>query len=84
MKTIKPFANDADSLGIGDLTIENGTDQVAIYGSIDLTRDKQGLQHARALKALLDAVVQELEADKKLPDRLAPPDAPKTIKNPFS
>lgn len=84
MNTIKPFANDADSLGIGDLTVENGTDQVAIYGSIDLTRDKQGLQHARALKTLLDAVVQELEADKKLPDRLALPDAPKAIKNPFS
>ena len=84
MNTITPFANDADSLGIGDLTIENGTDRVAIYGSIDLTRDKQGLQHARALKALLDAVVQELEEDKKLPDRIAPPDAPETIKNPFS
>lgn len=84
MKTIKPYANDTDSVGIGELTIENGTDRVAIYGSIDLTRDKEGLEHARTLKALLDAVVQELEADKKLPDKIAPPDAPDRVTNPFA
>jgi hypothetical protein len=84
MKTIKPYANDADSLGIGELTVENGTDCVVLYGSIDLTRDRQGLEHARALKALLDQVIQELEAYKKLPDRIAPPEPPQTANNPFS
>src|SRR4051794_37946089 len=53
-KTISPFANESESLGIGDLTIENRTDRISIYGNIDLTRDKSGLEHARMLKAVLD------------------------------
>jgi len=83
VKTITPFANEADSVGIGDLTIENRADRVSIYGSLDLTRDKQGLEYARALKGLLDKVVRVLEADKNLPDKLPPPKAPGRIKPPF-
>jgi hypothetical protein len=81
--TIKPFANESDSLGLGDLTIENRADRVSIYGNIDLTRDKQGLQYARTLKAFLDQVVATLEGDKKLPDKIAPPDKPDEVENPF-
>jgi hypothetical protein len=80
---LTPFADDAGSVSIGKLTIENGTDRIALYGSLDLTRDKQGLAHAHALKALLDQVVQVLEADKTLTDAVAPPAAPKTVANPF-
>ena len=58
MNKLIPFADDAGSVSIGSLTIENGTDRVTIYGSLDLTRDKQGLAHAEALKALLDQAVQ--------------------------
>ena len=83
MKNITPFANEAESVGIGDLTIENRLDRVSLYGSLDLTRDKQGLKNARALKALLDNVVRVLEADKKLPDKLPPPKTPGRVKNPF-
>ena len=50
MATIKPFANDSDSIGIGGLTVENGTDQIAVYGNLDITRDKAGLAAARKLK----------------------------------
>jgi hypothetical protein len=82
-KTIAPFANEAESLGIGDLTIENRTDRLSIYGSMDLTRDKAGLEHARTLKAVLDKVVQVLESEKDLPDRIAPPDTPDEVPNPF-
>lgn len=78
-----PFADDAGSVSIGKLTIENGTDRIALYGSLDLTRDKPGLAHAHALKALLDQVVQVLETDKTLTDAVAPPAAPKTVANPF-
>ena len=78
-----PFADDAGSVSIGKLTIENGTDRIALYGSLDLTCDKAGLAHAHALKALLDQVVQVLEAEKTLPDAVAPPSAPKTVANPF-
>ena len=83
MRTMTPFANASESLGIGGLTVENRTDRVALYGSLDLTRDKQGLAHARKLKALLDEVVQALEAAEDLPDRVAAPEAPETVKNPF-
>lgn len=83
MKTLMPFANDADSLAIGGLTVENGTDRVALYGNLDLTRDKAGLNYARALKALIDKLVQVLEADKQLPEKVAPPRKTRRIKNPF-
>jgi hypothetical protein len=82
-KTISPFANESESLGIGDLTIENRTDRISIYGNIDLTRDKAGLEHARMLKAVLDKVVQALETEKNLPDKIAPPDMPDEVANPF-
>ena len=84
MTKLVPFADDAASILIGKLTVENGTDRVALYGTLDLTRDKQGLAHARALKALLDQAVQVLEADKALPDAMPPPMAPKRVDNPFT
>lgn len=83
MSKMTPFADDAASISIGELTVENGTDRIALYGSLDLTRDKQGLAHARALKALLDQAVQLLEGDKSLPDAVPPPVAAKTVANPF-
>ena len=82
-KTILPFENESESLGIGDLTIENRTDRISIYGSIDLTRDRAGLAHARMLKVVLDKVVQALETEKNLPDKIAPPDMPDEVANPF-
>jgi len=83
MTRMTPFADDAASISICWLTDENGTDRIALYGSLDLTRDKQGLAHAHALKALLDQAVQLLEADKALPDAAPPTAAAKTVKNPF-
>lgn len=84
MTKLTPFADDAASISIGELTVENGTDRIALYGSLDLTRDKQGLAHARALMALLDQAIQHLEADKGLPDAAAAPVAAKTVANPFN
>lgn len=82
MPDLNPFANEEDSLEIGDMTIENRLDQVAIYGDIQLTRDKRGLENAKALKAVLDAVVHALEGDKNLPDEISykPTDE---VDNPF-
>jgi hypothetical protein len=84
MATIKPFANESDSISIDELTVENRTDRVSLYGSLDLTRDKQGLEHARALRTLADSVVKALESEKQLPEQVAPPEKPDTVKNPFS
>ena len=82
-KSLTPFADDSTSTTVAGLTVENGTDAIALYGQSDITRDKAGLAHARALKALLDGIVRVLESDKNLPDRIAPPDKPETVKNPF-
>ncbi|MDD3465560.1 MAG: hypothetical protein PHE67_00305 [Campylobacterales bacterium] len=60
---ITPFANETDSTTIGQnegLTVENRIDRVSIYGSVDITRDKQGLSDALQLKQLVDAVVEKL------------------------
>jgi hypothetical protein len=83
MPTMTPYADDATAISIGELKIENGQDQVALYGSLNLTRDKAGLQQARALKALVDDILHVLEADKNLPASVAPPERPTQVKNPF-
>ena len=82
-KTISPFASEAESLGVGDLTIENRADRVSIYGSIDLTRDKAGLEQARMLKAALNKLIQALETEKDLLDKIAPPETRDDVANPF-
>ena len=81
--TFSPYADDAASLSLGGLTVENGTERVALYGQIDLTRDKAGLKLARELKAVLDAAVRHLEAAHDLPEQVPPPEPTKTVKNPF-
>ena len=47
MATIDPFANESEALQVDELTIENRTDRVSIYGSIDITRDRRGQEMAR-------------------------------------
>jgi len=84
MTKLTPFADDAASIAIEKLTIENGTERLALYGSLDITRDKVGLRHALALKAIIDQAVQVLTADPALPDRQPPADKPKTVHNPFA
>ena len=84
MAKLTPFADDAASTSIGELTVENGTDCLSLYGSLDVTRDKPGLAHAKALQALLAQAVALLEADKHLPDAVPPPPPAKTVANPFS
>jgi hypothetical protein len=84
MTKLTPFADDAGSAGIDTLTIENGKQQIALYGSLNITRDKAGLQHALALKALIDQAVQVLTSDPTLPQRLPPVEKAKTVRNPFN
>jgi hypothetical protein len=76
-----PFQNEADCLQIADLTLENRLDRVSLYGSIDLTKDREGLALAEQLKAVLDAVVTEMRIS-DLPDRIAIA-AEETVDNPF-
>ncbi len=82
----EPFADDTSALTLGVLTVENGVDRVSLSGSLDLARDRQGLDHAKALRVALDAVIAVLEADKTLPAKAAPPPRAKVTKapNPFT
>lgn len=65
----KPFRNESQSVTLGELTVENRRDRIALYGSLVITRDKEGLALARSLKQLIDATVGELQAA-SLPDRV--------------
>ena len=79
----RPFKNEADCITIGeDLTIENRVDRVSIFGSIDLTLDKEGLAVAKELKAILDLTVAEMEKA-ELPDKIAITPV-KIVNNPFT
>ena len=79
---LQPFRNESDTLQIGDLTIENRLDRVSIYGSLDITLDREGLTSARELKALLERAIASMEQT-DLPDRISIAE-PETVKNPFA
>ncbi len=81
---INPFADEAGAQRIGDLSIENRTDRVSLYGSLDLTRDQAGLRRAQDLKRIVDAVVRALAAETDLPETVAHPKKPQTVRNPFT
>lgn len=82
METIDPFANESESLRIDDLTIENRLDRVSLYGSIEITRDKRGLELARTIKYLFNSIVEVL-AKEDLPESIPPPTNIDVVKNPF-
>ena len=84
MMSIKPFENEEESLSIGDLTVENRTDRVELYGRVHLTRDKQGLAKARQMKELIDGVLAVLEkVEHSLPDEVVLTNKPRPARNPF-
>ena len=85
---IDPFANDHQSMQIGELIIENQTDKIIIYGDIDLTLDATGYEQAQQLHELTSKIIQAFEnisiynnsqhKSKEKDDRLD-----KNIDNPF-
>lgn len=82
--TLTPFADNAATFSLGSLTIENGFDRLALYGSLDITRDQKGLDLARELRALLDQAVAVLEHERGLPAAVEDPVPARTVKNPFA
>ncbi|MES2759375.1 MAG: hypothetical protein V4693_18535 [Pseudomonadota bacterium] len=77
-----PFANEADVLEVGNLTIENRVDRLTVSGDVDLTLDQAGLAKARLLHQLLGAAVAKMES-LPLPDAL-PAASVKSVDNPFN
>jgi len=77
-----PFQNESDAFSINELNLENRLDRISIYGSLDITKDKEGLQCALLLKRLINATVDELKRDRNLPDKIAIKSL-ESVENPF-
>lgn len=69
-KGFMAFENETDSFSIVGMTIENRLDRISIYGSLDITKDKEGLENALKLKRIIDASIEALRRDKHLPDKI--------------
>lgn len=63
MSAFKPFQNDSQSVGLGELTLENQGKQVNLYGSATFTIDKQSLATAKELQGVLAEIIAYLEAN---------------------
>ncbi|MDN3397859.1 hypothetical protein QL919_03850 [Psychrobacter sp. APC 3426] len=60
---IEPFANNHQSMQIGELVIENQQDKIIIYGDIDVTLDESGYQQAQQLHELTTKIMQAFDKD---------------------
>ena len=79
MEELKPFAEEETVIERGKLTIENRLNRIAMYGSLDLTKDKEGLEMAKDLQTLLGDIVEclaKLDAVGDLPGHVKPVSRP--------
>lgn len=60
-KMIEPFANNHQSMQIGELTIENQEDKIIIYGDVDLYLNDSGHEQAKQLHELTTKILQAFE-----------------------
>lgn len=79
-----PFADDATVRQVAGFSIENGTKALALHGSLEITRDRAGLDRARALTVLLQSIVACLEADELATAVAEDETAARTVRNPFA
>ena len=66
----KPFADDVSQSMLNELTFENQGDAVSIYGSLQITADKQGLDNAKQLAKVINEAIAYLE-QQELPENIA-------------
>lgn len=64
------YENDTDGFTTGNLHIQNGTDTIRIEGTLNITKDRQGLEAALKLKRAVDAAIDALKRDRNLPDSI--------------
>jgi hypothetical protein len=76
------YENETDSFTISGITVENRLDRISIYGSLDITTDKEGLENALKLKRIIDASIDALKRDKSLPEHIEIVGVD-TVENPF-
>jgi hypothetical protein len=81
---MKYFENESDVITLQELSIENRLDRVAIFGSLDITRDKQGLELALKLQCIVNGIVDALQqVQNELPEQVPPPAPTEEVDNPF-
>lgn len=76
------YENETESFQIDEMTVENRLDRISIYGSLELTKDRYGLESALKLKRIIDASIDALKRDKNLPDRINI-NPSESVQNPF-
>lgn len=69
-KSFMAYENETDSFLIDNLTVENRLDKISLHGSVEITKDIAGLEHALKLKRVIDASIEALKRDKQLPKRI--------------
>lgn len=70
---IEPFANNHQSMQIGELVVENQEDKIIIYGDVELTLDASGYQQAQQLHKLTTEIIQAFQTrgfSRELPHNL--------------
>jgi hypothetical protein len=81
---MKYFENESDVITLQELSIENRLDRISMFGSLDITHDKQGLELALKLQTIVNGIVTALEQAKDaLPERVPPPAPTEEVDNPF-
>lgn len=82
------FSNDDDVISLqGDaLSVSNGTTHITVSGTLTLTKDRRGLAAALALKQAFDSIVDTLQSQTDLPERIKdePDSKPGIVGNPFN
>ncbi len=85
---IDPFANNHQSMQIGELVIENQKDKIIIYGDINLVFDDAGYQQAQQLHELTSKILlafenRSLYSNKESKSKEKDDQSDKIIDNPF-
>lgn len=81
MDKFKSYGKDA-STTIEGLTVETDSTVLTIYGSLDIRKDKEGLQAISRLKKIVMEAEASLLKERDLPDKVDLPEG-SSIKNPF-
>lgn len=66
------YENDTDGFTTGNLQIKNALDVITIEGTLEITKDRQGLEAALKLKRAVDAAIDALKRDRNLPESIRP------------
>ena len=81
--TFQAFSDQATSYNVANLTFENNSDYVSVYGDIQIKRDLEGLAQLQEIKQLVDEALAQLQKIHDLPEKLNLGDDNEEIDNPF-